>query len=497
MSAQRSNKRRAPAAHQDEPGKQKKGRPSKSNRVANIPEAAINRIQARRMLAESPLPRSQGDDLAGYYHDRIAVEMNGQWEPEDDEAVDEEWDQFAETAKLPDFTTSTRHGSLLTLFKVCLRLYQTTPIILLSPRYHLRCHAVSINGMGHDWVFSKLFCDDLTALMVHPVWEANKELLATALAWTVICRLDDRRPWGGSLEKPCPALESVYEQVQRCVENNHPLPSSYHDMHKSARERASQRGELTSKWSDLFMKIGEVARGEPADEPDEPNDDFRNLFGSPVLPVTLWDLRHLTDAVDATALGPDCDYSVDDALIGWNAEASGQSLPERKQLPLVFEISWKQVFKHLRISRREHHGDTVSPPGQDGQLTVGPSNSQLEDTDSESERSTVSRQGSFLSSRLRPAGDDGSEIGDTFDDNFEEEAEPNNGYSPTTPALWVSARDGFDIPEALPQQPSTTSPGNLHQNSRLLMEISELRRENRELRNGQQRLYKLMEESQK
>ncbi|KAG5752329.1 hypothetical protein H9Q70_005033 [Fusarium xylarioides] len=234
-------------------------------------------------------------------------------------------------------------------------------------------------------------------------------------------------------------------------------------MHKSARERASQRGELTSKWSDLFMKIGEVARGEPADEPDEPNDDFRNLFGSPVLPVTLWDLRHLTDAVDATALGPDCDYSVDDALIGWNAEASGQSLPERKQLPLVFEISWKQ----------------------------------LEDTDSESERSTVSRQGSFLSSRLRPAGDDGSEIGDTFDDNFEEEAEPNNGYSPTTPALWVSARDGFDIPEALPQQPSTTSPGNLHQNSRLLMEISELRRENRELQNGQQRLYKLMEESQK
>ncbi|KAG5752330.1 hypothetical protein H9Q70_005034 [Fusarium xylarioides] len=213
MSAQRSNKRRAPAAHQDEPGKQKKGRPSKSNRVANIPEAAINRIQARRMLAESPLPRSQGDDLAGYYHDRIAVEMNGQWEPEDDEAVDEEWDQFAETAKLPDFTTSTRHGSLLTLFKVCLRLYQTTPIILLSLRYHLQYHAVSINGMGHDWVFSKLFCDDLTALMVHPVWEANKELLATALAWTVIYRLDDRRPWGGSLEKPCPALESIYEQV--------------------------------------------------------------------------------------------------------------------------------------------------------------------------------------------------------------------------------------------------------------------------------------------
>ncbi|EWG45982.1 hypothetical protein FVEG_06609 [Fusarium verticillioides 7600] len=466
MSAQRT-----PAAHRDEPRKQNKGRPSKSDRVANIPEDAINRIQARRMLVENPLPRSQGDDLAGFYHDRISMgmEMDGQWDPEDDEAVDEEWDQFAQTAKLPDFAKSTRHGYLLTLFKVYLRLYQTTPIVLLSLYYQLRYQATSINGTGHGWVFWKSFCEDLTALMGHPVWEANTKLLAEALAWTVIYRLDDRRPWGGSLEKPCPVLESVLEQVRICGENNQPLPSSLHEMHKSARQRASQRGVSPSIWSDLFMKIGEIARGEPADEPDN---NFRILFGYPVLPVTLEDLRHLRDAINATTLGPECDYSVGDALGGWNAEASGQCLPERK------------------ISRREH--DSISPHGEGSRGTVGPSNSQFEDTASESELSTVSRQRSVLSSRLRPGGDGGSETGGTFDDNFEEEAE-----SDSTPALWASARDEIHTSEALPQQPSTASPGESLQNSRVLSEISELRRENRELRDGQQRLYKLMEESQK
>ncbi|RBR13012.1 hypothetical protein FVER53590_06609 [Fusarium verticillioides] len=282
MSAQRT-----PAAHRDEPRKQNKGRPSKSDRVANIPEDAINRIQARRMLVENPLPRSQGDDLAGFYHDRISMgmEMDGQWDPEDDEAVDEEWDQFAQTAKLPDFAKSTRHGYLLTLFKVYLRLYQTTPIVLLSLYYQLRYQATSINGTGHGW---------------------------------------------------------------------------------------------------------------------------------------------------------------------------------------------------------------VSPHGEGSRGTVGPSNSQFEDTASESELSTVSRQRSVLSSRLRPGGDGGSETGGTFDDNFEEEAE-----SDSTPALWASARDEIHTSEALPQQPSTASPGESLQNSRVLSEISELRRENRELRDGQQRLYKLMEESQK
>ncbi|KAF5537030.1 hypothetical protein FNAPI_11537 [Fusarium napiforme] len=491
MSAQRPNKRRAPAAHRDEPGKQNKGRPSRSDRVANIQEDAINRIQARRMVFENPRPRYQGDDLAGFYHDRISMgmEMNGQWDPEDDEAVDEEWAQFARTAELPDFAESTRHGSLLTLFKVCLRLYQTTPIVLLSPCYQLRYQETSINGTGHGWVFSKLFCDDLTALMVHPIWEANTELLTAALAWTVICRLDDRRPWGGSLEKPCPVLESVYEQVQICGENNQPLPGSYHDMHKSARERASQNGESTSIWSDLFMKIGEIARGGPAGELDS---NFRNLFGYPVLPVTLEDLRHLKDAINATTLGPDCDYSVNNALEGWNAEASGECLPRRKQLSLVFEISWKQVFKYLRISRREHVSGSISPYGEGGRATVGPSNSQFEDTVSESELSTASRQGSVLSSRMRPGGDGGSETGGTLDDNFEEEVE-----SDSIPAIWVSARDESHTSEALPQQPSTASPHTLLQNNRVLSEISELRRENQELRKGQQRLYKLMEESQK
>ncbi|KAJ9419676.1 hypothetical protein FOXG_07038 [Fusarium oxysporum f. sp. lycopersici 4287] len=410
------------------------------------------------MLTENP-------PLDGSYRD-LLLQVDAQWDPEDDEAIDEEWDQSAQKANSMVFKPA-QHGSLLTLFKVCLRLYQTTPITILSPYHRLCYQPVSSNGMGNKWVYSKLFCDDLTALMVHPVWEANTGLLVAALAWTVICRLDDRRLWGGSLNKSCPALDSVYEQVQRCSENGQALPSSYHDMHKSARERASQRGESTSEWSDLFLNVGELASQQTAAEPD---DDFQSPFGFPVLPVTLSDLRLLTEAVDATNLRPECNYSVKDALMGWNAEVSGQNLPGMKQLPLVFEISWKNVFRHLKISGRGAQSHAVDASRSHSEGAV-------------SEQNTLLQRDLIASPGLPPASEEEDEVEGGFDGSYENEF---GGYLPAT-----DGSEAFSHESAVPERvelPIHTS----HRERELLSEISELRKEIRELREGQRRQDDLM-----
>ncbi|EXK95655.1 hypothetical protein FOQG_04205 [Fusarium oxysporum f. sp. raphani 54005] len=464
MSAPQSNKRHASSAHDNEPIK-KKGRPSKSELAANTPENAINRIQARRMLTENSPLRCEGDDLDGYYRD-LLLQVDAQWDPEDDEAIDEEWDQSAQKAN-PMVFKPAQHGSLLTLFKVCLRLYQTTPITILSPYHRLWYQPVSPNGMGNKWVYSKLFCDDLTALMVHPVWEANTGLLVTALAWTVICRLDDRRLWGGSLNRPCPALDSVYEQVQRCSEKSQALPSSYHDMHTAARERASQRGESTSEWSDLFLSIGELASQQTAAEPD---DDFQSPFGFPVLPVTLSDLRLLTEAVDATNLGSECNYSVKDALMGWNAEVSGQHLPGMKQLPLVFEISWKNIFRYLKISRRgaQSHAADASRSHSEGSV---------------SEQNTLLQRDPIASPGLHPASEEGDDIEGGFDGSYENEF---GGYLPAT-----DDSEAFSHESTVPERSELPVHAS-HRENELLSEISELRKESRELREGQRRQDDLM-----
>ncbi|KAL5598133.1 hypothetical protein FOBRF1_011926 [Fusarium oxysporum] len=411
MNNAQRNKRRASGRQEDEPAK-KKGRPSKADLTSQVPSDAIHRVKARRMLEKySPL-RDTGDDLDGYYRELVSWHVDAQWGPEDDDAIAVEWDQSPQKANSLVFKPA-QHGSLLTLFKVCLRLYKTTPITILSPYHSLRYHPVSPNGMGNKWVYSKSFCDELTALIVHPFWESDADLFATALQWTVICRLDDRRLWSGRLNKPCTALDSVYEEVQRCYEHNEALSCSYHEMHASERELILERGESPGEWSDLFYRIGELASKVTAAKPD---DEFLRLLGLPVLPVTISDLRLLNEALSSTELRPEWNYTVEEALQGWNAEVSGQELPGMKKLPLVFEIAWKSVLRYVRLVKRIN-GSESSSPFSDDEDDQGPPVSVHTHVseDNESEPKTIPRSRKL---RRRQVADEESDGEDEFIPHF-------------------------------------------------------------------------------
>ncbi|EXL47972.1 hypothetical protein FOCG_10478 [Fusarium oxysporum f. sp. radicis-lycopersici 26381] len=65
----------------------------------------------------------------------------------------------------------------------------------LSYFFRLRYQPVSTNGMANQVLYSVLFSNELSKIMVHPWWEQDPDLLALGLRWTAICRLDDRRCW--------------------------------------------------------------------------------------------------------------------------------------------------------------------------------------------------------------------------------------------------------------------------------------------------------------
>ncbi|CCT70937.1 uncharacterized protein FFUJ_09036 [Fusarium fujikuroi IMI 58289] len=375
--AQRKN-RRASSRHEDEPAAKRKGRPKKADQTSQAPSTAMSRVQARRMVAENPNLQYTGDDLDAYYRELVSWHVDGPWDPEDDDAIDEEWEQSPQKAN-SKFTPS-QHSSFLTMFKVCLRLFKSTPVAIFSPYHSLRYCSLAPNGYGNEWIYTRPFCDSFTDIMEHPFWESNTDLLATALQWTVICRLDDRRLWSGRLDKPCPALDSVYAEVQRCHEQKVELSCSYHEMHVSERERILERGESPGEWSDLFYQIGELASEHTA---TKPKPAFTELLGLKVLPVTIHDLKLLTDALDSTDLRPEWNYSVDEATKGWSAEVSGQDLPTMKKLPLVFEIAWKSVFRYVRLVKRKLASDSSPPLGddedQDSQGSVHPRDDEDQD----------------------------------------------------------------------------------------------------------------------
>ncbi|PCD30400.1 hypothetical protein AU210_010082 [Fusarium oxysporum f. sp. radicis-cucumerinum] len=446
MSAPRFNKRHASSAHENEPIN-KKGRPSKSELAANTAQNPINRIEARKMLSEAPPLRCTDDDLNEYYRQCVSWTVDVQWGPEDDDAIAGEWDRSAQKANSMMFD-SAQHASLLALFKACLRLFQTTPIAILSPYYGLRYQPVSHN-QGNKWVYSKLFCDELTALLVHPFWEGNTDLLATALGWTVICRLDDRRLWEGRLDMPWTALHSVFKQVDHCRERGQDLPSSYHDMHKLEREFVSERCELPGEWSDLFFEIGELASQETAAEPEG---EFLGLLGLPVLPVTIYDLRLLTVALNSTELRPGWNYSVNEALQGWNAELSGQELPGIKELPLIFEIAWKSVLRHVRLLKQINGSESSS-------LSI-------DDEGDDDMTDSLDAGANFDSGEFLPQATNGSEE-----------------LRPCRPAL----------AELLPLRPPTLPIYTSVREQKILPELLELRKGNRKLQEGQKELEELFD----
>ncbi|RBQ77309.1 hypothetical protein FVER14953_06609 [Fusarium verticillioides] len=398
MSDTQTNNRRASSRHEDEPPAKRKGRPKKADQTSQGPSTAMNRVQARRMVDQHPALKKTGDDVDAFYREIISWHVDSAWDAEDDDAIDAQWERCGQRANSIEFKPS-QHSALLTMFKVCLRLFKSTPIQILSPYYSLRYYPVSNNGTGNKWIYTKTFCDDFTALMVHPFWDSDTDLFATALQWTVISRLGDDRLWTGHLNKPCPALDYVYSEVELCTGAQVSLPCSYHEMHVSERDRILERGESPGEWSDLFYEIGELASKQKEAKPKE---QFLRLLGLPVLPVSVRDLSLLTAALDSTDLKPQWNYSVEEASQAWKAENSGQELPPMKGLPLVYEIAWKSVFRHVRVVNRTSESDSPLPFSNDEDLGSQDSVHTGDGEGSESEESPQSTSGLNVLRARRP-----------------------------------------------------------------------------------------------
>ncbi|KAF5692185.1 hypothetical protein FCIRC_100 [Fusarium circinatum] len=491
MSDAQRNRRRASSRHEDEPPAKRIGRPKKAVHTSQADYTATNRVQARRMIEEHPRLQKTGNDLAAFYRETLSWHVYSAWDPEDDDAINAEWEQSAQRATSMRFTSS-RHSLLLTMFKVCLRLFKSTPIEILSPYHSLRYQAVSPNGLGNEWIYSKTFCEDFTALMVHPFWESDTDLFATALQWTVICRLGDDRLWTGQLNMPCPALDYVYSEVERCNEAKVSLSHSYHEMHVSQRERMLERGESPGEWSDLFYQIGELASKQTVTWPKE---EFLRLLGLPVLPVTVQDLKTLAAALDSTDLRPEWNYSVQEASQGWKAENSGQELPEMNDLSLVHEIAWKSVFRHVRLVKGTRESDSPSPFRDEEDLRSQDPVHTGDGADNESEPEIAHRLGKLHRRQIvgdesdmevefiphPPEGNDENDFtGDNLEDNFGFDMPPEEPTQTASGIDVLRARGPLLSSRRSPGHPAPSVYPSFH-DEKMASEIASLKEENAKL----------------
>ncbi|KAG5762696.1 hypothetical protein H9Q72_009207 [Fusarium xylarioides] len=315
--------KRASEPHEDEPTK-KRGRPSKEELNSKTPEDSVSRVETRRMLGRHHPVQYSSQGETSFYDGLVPWPERYEWSAEDADGVEEEW-KNSEIKEASGNLNTSQYRSLFSLFKISLRLYRTTPIVLFSPVCVMRYQPVSKNPTASKWIMSATFCDTLSKIMVHPCWKEDIDSLALALRWTVICRRDSRSGWTKGIKASCPVVQRTIGKVE--AYGSRSLDTSYHDMHKAERERASERGESLSSLSNILYELGEAVLKDKTKRP-EVVPEYDRIFGWGVLPVTTWDLDVLAKVVDSMKFGSPWNYSVKDALIAWKAENSVLELGE-------------------------------------------------------------------------------------------------------------------------------------------------------------------------
>ncbi|RSL59912.1 hypothetical protein CEP54_007065 [Fusarium duplospermum] len=152
------------------------------------------------------------------------------WKKQDEDLMILEWDSSPE--KKAYACIDVENASLITLWKVCMRILRCSPLDLISPLLNLKYHSSSV-------VFSEEFCDALAPLIVHPIL-AN-----------------DRRPWRPEFLSP--ALEILVSSMRK----HSSMPQPIHRMHCEARQRADQRRQDPGYMSDIMYEVGKIVNEMP------------------------------------------------------------------------------------------------------------------------------------------------------------------------------------------------------------------------------------------
>ncbi|SCN96741.1 uncharacterized protein FFE2_08584 [Fusarium fujikuroi] len=242
------------------------------------------------------------------------------------------------------------------LWKVCLRVFDWSPVMLISPLQGLKYRSVarraqksgstpvlgaseppgdpnqadsaenleqpqaSKGNMPSEVIFPPDFSRILTALIVHPCWRYDHVPFILALQYTVKSRVDNREPWPCSdllyYTESLRVLRSMFDEPDR-------EPIGITEMLNAVQN--SQAEDDRSTFLRFLHFLGGKVKSTPSDV-SQP----QTYLGVDALPVTIRDLRFLTAAVTEFDWGQDSWNCSPDEV--WKAYRSERGLG-RDEIP--------------------------------------------------------------------------------------------------------------------------------------------------------------------
>ncbi|KAF5617730.1 uncharacterized protein FTJAE_12520 [Fusarium tjaetaba] len=317
------------------PATKKRGRPAKNS----IEESATAREFAEKISENTRAFRRENVD--SYVGELIRPPRDG-WSQAHEDAMTRMWEETdhkeAVGGMLKNGKTTQAH--LLSLFKVCLRVYKMSPIRFMS----FSLGVEYLGDRGSSAVFSRAYSDELARLIVHPAFNGKKDNVAVAMQYAVICRIDDRRLWPETTSRPaCPALIKMVEVMNESETGE--SEDSIHRTHLECRRECAREGKTPSKISDLLFAIGETVK-KPTVKGIEVSEEAKSYRGLPVRPVSLYDLRHIKKTLDETTWPVEAwNCTTTEALFRYQSVIAQAEAPNAEELPIYFERAHKRKLR--------------------------------------------------------------------------------------------------------------------------------------------------------
>ncbi|KAI8714974.1 hypothetical protein NCS52_01004000 [Fusarium sp. LHS14.1] len=290
----------------------------------------VARMRATLQSSYPPIEETDFDAIVG----PAEPTFTATWKNEDEELMLLEWNSSHE--KKAYACIDVDNASLTTLWKVCMRMFRCTPLDLISPLLNLKYGSSTV-------VFSQEFCDALTPLIVHAIWQGSAQRLAMVLQYAVICRTDDRRPWK-------PKFRGFgLDLLVSSMDKHSSMPQPIHKMHHEARQRVDQRGQDSGIMSDVMYEVGEIV-SEMSLEDMTVTAGCTVYKGHEVYCVTTQDVELVTMAICYAASG--VFRTVNDTYELFQEALDNDDPPNAQQIRDFYQRAGRQQLRVLAMAEK-------------------------------------------------------------------------------------------------------------------------------------------------
>ncbi|KAM0258058.1 hypothetical protein ACHAPA_011463 [Fusarium lateritium] len=188
-----------------------------------------------------------------------------------------------------------KHQDLKMLFRFCCRAFLCDPYTLLSPTEGLGYMKATKRLDQSRVIWRKSFCEKLTRLVVHPLWNGEPDLFRLFLQYSTICRTDDRRKW--KIDNLVPK-GSLWGRLEAQLES---WPAPYPFRVHALLEHVHRENYVSDVNFEVLLHLGDVIR-EKLKSKDQRRTDPKNLVdiqdGLFIRGVSIVDLEYVGEAID-------------------------------------------------------------------------------------------------------------------------------------------------------------------------------------------------------